>query len=303
MPRSSTETDPRAFTLVELLAVIAIVGLLVAMLLPAVQSAREAARMSGCANNLRQIGIGFQQFDGAWNRLPPAKPPNRTLPNGSLVHNTLSAFVRILPFIEEHQLADRYDMTIGAFDGSNQALSETILPIFLCPTMTYNGATDPPPGAAGYAVSTGQASPRYPFNAGVRVPESHNGAIIDLSVGPTSIGAIANADGTSKTMLVGELDYGLAPDPMLDAFGIQGGSTQWAMGYPGVNWACLDGVFNSSRLVIPFAEWETFRSDHAGGVYFVLCDGSVHFLDELTDVRVLHALVSRAGGERETWSE
>jgi prepilin-type processing-associated H-X9-DG protein len=75
------------------------------------------------------------------------------------------------------------------------------------------------------------------------------------------------------------------------------------MGYPGVNWACLDGVFNSPRLVIPFAEWETFRSDHAGGVYFVFCDGSVHFIDELTDVRVLHALVSRAGGERETWSE
>src|SRR5690349_14198199 len=91
------------FTLVELLVVIAIIGVLVAILLPAVQSAREAARRAQCTNNLKQIGLAFHQYDEVQKRLPPASRDDDDLWG--------SAFVRLLPFVEQTSLFEQYDPT------------------------------------------------------------------------------------------------------------------------------------------------------------------------------------------------
>jgi prepilin-type N-terminal cleavage/methylation domain-containing protein len=91
----------RAFTLVELLVVIAIIGVLVALLLPAVQAAREAARRSQCANNLKQIGLAFHNYEGTHRVLPP-----ETMCVGAGTHGA-TAFVFILPQIEQGPLYDR----------------------------------------------------------------------------------------------------------------------------------------------------------------------------------------------------
>jgi prepilin-type N-terminal cleavage/methylation domain-containing protein len=91
----------KGFTLVELLVVIAIIGVLVALLLPAVQQAREAARRMQCANNLKQIGLAFHNYEGTYKVLPP-----ETMANNGSAHGA-TAFVFILPYVEQTALWDR----------------------------------------------------------------------------------------------------------------------------------------------------------------------------------------------------
>ncbi len=87
-----------AFTLVELLVVIAIIGILIAMLLPAVNSAREAARRTQCSNNLKQIGLAVQSFHGAHKKVPPARYRD----------DYPSWFVLIMPFLEEARATNQH---------------------------------------------------------------------------------------------------------------------------------------------------------------------------------------------------
>src|SRR5438046_4169318 len=95
MTRSNSIPDRRAFTLIELLVVIAIIGVLIALLLPAVQSAREAARRSQCVNNLKQLGIAIQNYADSNGALPPT---------GSNGGNNFSMKGRLLPFMEQQQV-------------------------------------------------------------------------------------------------------------------------------------------------------------------------------------------------------
>src|SRR5688572_31914947 len=94
----------RAFTLVELLVVIAIIGILIALLLPAVQAARESARRSKCANNLKQNALGFRLYEDSKLQLPPGSPP--LIPHGSATPDSrvcgykIGWPARVFPFIE-----------------------------------------------------------------------------------------------------------------------------------------------------------------------------------------------------------
>ncbi len=95
----------RGFTLIELLVVISIIAVTAALLMPAVQSAREAARTAQCRNNLKQIGLATMAFETAFGELPAAaygEPYNKRGPGGS-------AFTKLLPFLEQQQVADAYD--------------------------------------------------------------------------------------------------------------------------------------------------------------------------------------------------
>jgi hypothetical protein len=94
------------------------------------------------------------------------------------------------------------------------------------------------------------------------------------------------------------LDYGLENWPDRCVEGVtKGGTTQWAFAYPGISWASTLGVFNSNRLVNLFEEWETFRSDHSHGAFFLMVDGSVRFVSDVVTKDVLDALATRDGGE------
>ena len=122
------------FTLVELLVVIAIIGVLIALLLPAVQSAREAARKSACANNFRQVGLAVQNFESA----------NRALPAGTTSHESLnnegySWVVRLLRYLEGGNIYDQIDFNddgyVGTTSEANQVLMEgTVVQSFTCPS-------------------------------------------------------------------------------------------------------------------------------------------------------------------------
>lgn len=261
----------RAFTLVELLVVIAIIGTLTALLLPAVQSAREAARRLQCSNNLKQIGLALHQYDFAHKQLP-----------ASYTENGASSFVVLLPFLEQEALFNSFDLETSMADAPNPAAAETPLPMFRCPSMQVSDPNSE--GWASYAVSTGSA---YGHFINRDDPEYHNGAIIDPDTGVTSLDVLSSRDGASNTFLAGELDHGISN---------WSSGAYWASGYPFSSTASTAGVFNADKLVTGFWELHTFRSDHPGGVVMLLGDGSVRFVPENTNPDTLKYLAARNDG-------
>ncbi len=163
--------SPRsAFTLVELLVVIAIIGVLISLLLPAVQTAREAARRSQCTNNLKQQGIGFHNFANAFGNFPssirPAAPAAR-----------FSWSVALLPFLDQQGLYDKIDpssnwsatSTTGLYTIPNAVVAATRVPVFECPSASPSPSDltrldddwDPASNAAGYRAALSTAIPTY----------------------------------------------------------------------------------------------------------------------------------------------
>jgi prepilin-type N-terminal cleavage/methylation domain-containing protein/prepilin-type processing-associated H-X9-DG protein len=144
----TTSRGDAGFTLIELLVVIAIIGLLIALLLPAVQSAREAARRSQCANNLKQIGLALHNYESAWGAFPPAgkstyfdsSPPNNQYVDG------VGVFPRILPQLEETTTynAINFMLDYNHLSGANFTAYSTVISVYLCPSATRvpNGGRD-----------------------------------------------------------------------------------------------------------------------------------------------------------------
>ncbi len=134
MKRTSDSRSIAAFTLVELLVVIAIIGILVALLLPAVQTAREAARRSQCTNNLKQMALACQNYMSTNNdRLPMgfAGKPETAGAN----YNKRGLFTEILPFMEQQDVYDRIVFDYGR-DPFNppDPMADKVIPAYVCPS-------------------------------------------------------------------------------------------------------------------------------------------------------------------------
>lgn len=286
----------RAFTLVELLVVIAIIGILVAMLLPAIQAAREAARRCSCINNLRQIGIATLNYHDQFGHLPPPKA-------GSTNFNELGGtLMLLLPYVEEASLYSQIDVTKTVNDPVNVPLTSTRLEIYMCPSMSLPRAVpdvncNEKLGPGSYMISS--RSEYFKFG-------SLDGAFANPKAdGSYSLGFKHITDGSSKTLLMGEANYGLQAMKWTDCPGQIGtpkwGDQKWAEGYWFLSWGHMSGekpeLYNNRNIFIKSYSERTFRSDHSGGVQFVMLDGSVRFLPDESDPSVRTALVTRAGGE------
>lgn len=122
------------FTLVELLVVVAIIGVLVGLLLPAVQAAREAARLTTCKSHLRNIGLATLQFHDSYLAFPPARLRARNdYSYDACETNQPSWLVRIMPFLEEQSMASQWDL-YGDFESHDPTLREYVSPVYICPS-------------------------------------------------------------------------------------------------------------------------------------------------------------------------
>lgn len=143
--RSPGPRRRRGFTLVELLAVIAIIGVLVGMLLPAVQVARESARLSACTNNIRQLAQAMLQWESARKRLPagimdlPFVTYSKNTGAGAIYSSTRTAWVQILPSIEEQAIASLYKTNRRIIDPEQDAALSRHIPIYKCPSDNAGG--------------------------------------------------------------------------------------------------------------------------------------------------------------------
>lgn len=167
-----------AFTLVELLVVIAILGALVGLLLPAVQAARAAARKMACSNNLRQMGLALQNYEGARKVFPPAYFTSDPRADGTAFGVTHGDAYRngppgwawgvfLLPFLEAQGLHDRFRLDLPCWAPQNAAPAITRVSVFLCPSASG--------GSDGFSVQTHGADERHgvDFNPSIRFAHSH----------------------------------------------------------------------------------------------------------------------------------
>ena len=328
---SSINTFSRkAFTLVELLVVIAIIAILVALLLPAVNSAREAARKAACTNNMRQMGLGLFNYESTHRRLPSAGQAKRggSGPNAgqnvfftnrrrleSEADASHSVQTYILPFLEETAAADlfnlqyRYDIEPSQVAPTNQQASKQGISTFVCPsTAGRTGNQD----AEGYGYTD--------YSAPVTVKPGLSGdpdqPRFKCALNGDSDRRIKSiVDGASKTVAIAEdagrvdVDRGvfmvIKTESMDDGTPVNRRS--WA-------WADPDNAFNVDTLVnnnqtpiggpaeCPWskvncgANEETF-SFHPGGANLVFCDGSVHFVRADIDAATFVAIMSKNGRE------
>ena len=149
--QEKSERRFRGFTLVELLVVIAIIGILVGLLLPAVQAAREAARRMQCSNNSKQLGLALLNYESTFRVLPPSRI-NLTTPR--IFQQSWTAM--ILPYIEQGNVYSSYNMGTPWFAIVNDPLTKVTLPTMLCPSAA--SSRDLPPANLYTALTSGTRS-------------------------------------------------------------------------------------------------------------------------------------------------
>ena len=308
----------RGFTLIELLVVIAIIAVLIALLLPAVQAAREAARRIQCTNNLKQIGLAVHNYSDTMGALPPGA--------SGCCNGTWQAF--ILPYMEQGALSNSYNFSNPRYVNLvNTTVTTTFINAFLCPS---NGVQHRPISSALGADATGKLSAHnYVANFGatdlnqqdVALDSKFNGAPFTFIAPYTNadhpaspykgmtVTIAAITDGTTNTMMNSEVLIVPQPSELR-------GMTWWADATSfttllGPNSALPDMMYGSGACNATLAKptpcgystgaprlnYLAARSRHPGGVNVAMCDGSVRFMKDTTNLRVWRALSTTQGGE------
>lgn len=323
--RPDPPTVITGFTLIELLVVISIIALLIALLLPAVQQVREAARRSQCQNNLKQMGLAFHNYHDVHGVFPKGgyggNLSSPTLYNTSNARacRQLSWGTALLPYLDQSPLYNRWDHGLWYLEGSNQELSQTRLSVFLCPSCPLpalkpngdNSSSTPQYARSDYSGNYGERGLRCFPSTNCQNNYATEGDNTGQPRGVMTLQPSASffsptygikdfLDGTTTTIMLGEAPNGLhslwaghknvldqsAP---INARYATSADTSWS--------ACIT-IANSSiigRLGCDFGQ--EFHSYHVGGAHFLFGDGSGRFISENIDIRLFSALLSRKGQE------
>ncbi len=245
----------RAFTLVELLVVITIIGILIALLLPAVQSAREAARKLQCSNNIKNLGLALHEYHTSYGIFPPSSVwrVNGALSNANIEKGNYNGLnenwvILILPQLEQTALLKSFTLTSPIPNAVNLAPRGTQLAVMLCPSDSFN--RKPFNGSASSLTNQlgdGWARGNYAANASslymnlAYTPQGADPAQWRGRYGQGVMGANVSAriddikDGTSNTLLVEEIRAGIIPQDNRGVWAEANacGSAIWAPGYDG----------------------------------------------------------------------
>jgi prepilin-type N-terminal cleavage/methylation domain-containing protein/prepilin-type processing-associated H-X9-DG protein len=327
----------RGFTLIELLAVIGIIGVLVGLTIPAVQSAREAARRARCLNNLKQLGIGLNSFAATCGGFPPSDY-SVLVDRGNYISNphSYSIHALLLPYLDQAALANSLNLSIPNHgppcDPGNATVDATAVSLFVCPSDPL--ASTSPAGAISYRANLGTCV------------ACGGPTLWDGCFEPGNLSASAFRDGLSNTLAFSEKPVGTpgargpySPfrDWLFHAPIVGGGETgvvaslsadEWvatcsglaygesaflraAQSLPGWTWLPSGAIHTGFFAVVPpdsaVADCGFIngggegvfaaRSYHPGGVNAVMADGSARWFGASTSTRTWRALGTRAGGE------
>lgn len=308
--------------MIELLVVIAIIAVLIALLLPAVQQAREAARRTQCKNHMKQLGLALHNFHDVFQRFPPGaqevvyKTPRI---DTTMIRGT-SWLVFILPYVDQAPLYTKYDFTLAYGTSPNPTnVGANVIPGYYCPSgpppkqyldpnggMTTNPSTHyygvmGPGGATNPTVNTYKGTA---YNYVVGSPVNNAAYATDGILGQyrDTTGSVTTGyygsfalilDGSTNTLLVAErsnsLPSGQTNDYRSWIRGQNGGSGATKnVTYP-INSTFYNGSNNFNDI--------SFGSNHVGGCHFTLGDGSVRFISQNIDMSLYKALASRQSGE------
>ncbi len=311
-----------AFTLIELCVVTAICSVLIALILPAVQNARESARRIVCSSQLRQLGLALHQYEGTHRVFPPGM---QVIPFKG-VRSYSKAFgwtIPLLPHLEQTALYGEFNFNLDC-QIHQRHLTVRRIQILECPSDPHaqipidwrRPGTDPFWGDydlggwgatsfLGVSGTDGFVTTQHPTDCDrYQADDEHRGLHAGMFYGNSSIGFRDVMDGTSSTLLLGER-------------GVTSGMGKW--GGPGFAHKCpaglgdvlLPGVIEGTYegrggVVLPKAvasDAEIWWSWHPGGTHFLLVDGSVHFASYSIDRGVQFARSTRAGTEivEENW--
>jgi len=347
----------KGFTLIELLVVIAIIAILIALLLPAVQQAREAARRTGCRNNLKQIGLALHNYHDIYNKFPSTMYAGATFPACSastwVISRGYSWRVSILPQIDQAPLYNSFDFLntgehacVGGFPAGSATANarNTPMPAYMCPSDSTDinivGGVKPTNYADAVRARADASFGDLPSSGATATVNVSNDLGI-ITRGGTSV--LDVTDGTSNTIIVGEVWRGKKFESLSGAVPTAAGPgtaptpnnlakqrcREWieTTGYCGCNAGVVvdttlpttgtDNIYQYRqiwRINDPKNDQVSWNdstnggntggrpmsSEHTGGAFALMADGSVKFANENVDgVGFAHAF-SKGGAETRT---
>ena len=332
----NTKQAKQGFTLVELLVVIAIIGILIGMLLPAVQSVREAARRTQCANNLKQIGLGLLNFESTHERFPQGDRKGETI-----VDALSNAFVMTLPFLEQGNLDALIDPNESWMNFPPE-VGRANIPVYRCPSDPAESPVRIPfLEAANFPIGSVLGSVSYGLNIG-----ANDAMAFGENFGPRPVNHLSGVfalesrtrirdirDGTSTTIAIGEAAAGLpmgtgigSTEQIVSDTSFTTSQHSWLfsgalpdlfhnLGFRFAGGYCssverlnkfpvTDSFYDTASIFDTTPSFEggmhwvsNFRSAHAGGANMVFCDGSVSFLSDSIDLQTFRGLTTIQGSE------
>lgn len=279
--RSAHALPRRGFSMVELLVVVSVIGLLLALLLPALQQSRESARRSECQSRLRQLGIAVAAHEEARRTYPIGCIGCRF--SGPKPQRFHSWNLQLLPYLEQAALQRRFDLEQPSYASPNREAGAAVVPAFLCPSTPGDALANRAGLWRGMAFT--DFAGIYGVEGAGRTDDREHAphwlkpSFLGVMLYEQPVRMREIVDGASQTALIGE------------ARDRRGAEMEWANGH---NVFAQEG---DTPINAASGLGNELGSPHRGGASVVHCDGHVAFLSDATEQRVLNALLTKAGDE------